>query len=156
MVLLLWLHCRVLINIYFNGGGVVTPDSPSGVSIVDFNTAFKAGFNAAAADSTDDRVQQFYRRNALAINFQDGIINANFHPSLLSQNISAEIDPTLRAVLLGSYVGKELLTQAKLFTQMLQSFILHSSLPHPTPPRQHHYRNCYKYANGVCRESKPH
>ena len=79
----------------------------SGVSIANFNKYFVMGFNDAAASTSDTRVQSFLGRNAIAIDSTmpvGGFIDENSHPG--GQGLKPYEDPTLRAVVIGTFVGK--------------------------------------------------
>ena len=94
-----------------------SPDSAADISIDAFNTVFQRGFEletnefddatAANMDTSKFMVQRFRGKRALAINSVTplgGFLSENIHPG--GADLDADEDPTLRAVLLGTYVGK--------------------------------------------------
>lgn len=99
--------CRVLINFYFNDSMVVNEDGGT-ISIEEFNMAFNTGFNSPEARSMN-LVRDFLGRPALVVDIgdltstEDNVIP---RPSDSFFNMDVDQDPTLRAVFLGSYIGK--------------------------------------------------
>lgn len=89
----------VLIRLYFRDSMPFT--------IMQFDTYFKRGFRRTA-DSSDNRVQSFLDRNALAIETADpsadptgAFIAENVHPG--GQGLTPENDPTLRAIFISGF-----------------------------------------------------
>ncbi len=102
------------------------------MTIMELDNYFRIGFRRITGSSTDDRVQTFLERDALAIDSimpAGGFINENSHPG--AQGLTSENDPTLRAVFISSFVGKSepLVVVVVLFTSSLLSvrheYIIH-------------------------------
>lgn len=93
---------RVLVNFYF-AGDIVN----NNFTIPQFNDAFRSGF------SNEQRlVQDFFGKRALAV---DVVLEQDFEHLNMSETESNQhpgsgndpgSDPTLRAILIGSYVGE--------------------------------------------------
>lgn len=101
----------VLINFYFNDV-VNTPYVTTGISITEFDDAFMRGYNVSII-AKDQRVQDFRGRSALVIDNTtlNDLIGGNYHPG--GQGLEAAMDPTLRAIFLGSYVGNTTIDTAR-------------------------------------------
>ena len=89
-------------QLYFN-----PMDRPVGPpSFRDVDTAFNRGFSNSLANNSDSRARYFMERGAIGLNYDDvrGGPTTNVHPRRTIG--SEEEDPTLNAVLLGSWPSK--------------------------------------------------
>lgn len=89
--------CSVLLNIYFRN---INP------SIAAINEQFQTAFSGS---QNTNLVDTFQGRRAIVISTDTyGQTNQNVHPGAFSSEgrFPANTDPTLRAVVLGTYVGK--------------------------------------------------